>query len=216
MVTKTIIVNMKNYAESTGNRFDTLMSAMKAHTNEYRKIVSPSFLDLYKEKSYADFEFFAQHVDEYDRGPYTGKIIMENLMENGIHGSLLNHSENRVPQEKIRKILEKARKMDFEIVLCIETLDEARNYIKYEPEYIAYEPKELIGGDISVSTSKPEVISDIVKIAESSSSKVLVGAGIKNGDDVEKALKLGSAGILISSGIVKATDPERALNSLMK
>ncbi|MGC8608268.1 MAG: triose-phosphate isomerase [Thermoplasmata archaeon] len=216
MDSKVIIVNMKNYSESTGKKFDLMMLNMKASSNDYRKIVSPSYLDLHKGELYPDFEFFAQHVDEYDPGPFTGKIIMENLLYNGIHGSLLNHSENRIPPERIKKILEKARKLDFEIVLCVEALEEARDYIRYEPDYIAYEPRELIGGNISVSSSKPEIISDIVKIAEGFSSKILVGAGIKNGDDVKKAIGLGASGILVSSGIVKAKDPSVALNSLMK
>jgi len=85
------------------------------------------------------------------------------------------------------------------------------------PDFIAVEPPELIGGKISVSDAKPEVISDSVKAVKSINNKikVLCGAGIHNKEDVKKAVDLGADGILVSSGIVKARNQEAALKDLV-
>jgi triosephosphate isomerase len=41
--------------------------------------------------------------------------------------------------------------------------------------------------------------------------KILCGAGITTGEDVQAALKLGTHGVLVASGIVKAPAPEHVL-----
>ena len=43
---------------------------------------------------------------------------------------------------------------------------------------------------------------------------VLTGAGIKNGADVEMAIKLGTVGVLLASGVTKAENPEAVLRDL--
>ena len=48
--------------------------------------------------------------------------------------------------------------MGFPIVVCSENLVEAGEYSKLRPEFIAYEPPELIGGNVSVTSSAFMVI----------------------------------------------------------
>ena len=76
----------------------------------------------------------------------------------------------------------------------------------------------VFSGDISVSTAKPEVISDSVEIVSKINSDiaVLCGAGVKNQDDISKAISLGSQGILLASGVVKSTEPRKVLLDLIK
>jgi pyridoxal biosynthesis lyase PdxS len=78
---------------------------------------------------------------------------------------------------------------------------------------IAIEPPELIGTGIPVSKAKPGVVRDSVRCVKSINAKVrvLCGAGVTSGEDVQAALKLGSEGILVASGIVKAKDPRQVL-----
>ena len=45
--------------------------------------------------------------------------------------------------------------------------------------------------------------------------KVLCGAGVKNGEDVRKALELGAEGVLLASGVVKAKDVESVRRDLI-
>ena len=50
---------------------------------------------------------------------------------------------------------------------------------------------ELIGGDISVATADPAIVSDTVAAVKSTNSSVCCGAGVKNGQDVKMAIQLG-------------------------
>ena len=75
------------------------------------------------------------------------------------------------------------------------------------------EPPELIGGDISVSRAGPEIIEDSVNLV--GENRLLVGAGIKDAEDVRIALSLGASGVLLASGVIKADDPYSALMELV-
>jgi len=84
------------------------------------------------------------------------------------------------------------------------------------PDFVAIEPPELIGGDISVTEAEPDIIRGAVrKVKEINPDvKVLCGAGVKRGKDVEKAIELGSAGVLLASGVVKVDDKEGVLREM--
>jgi triosephosphate isomerase len=101
-------------------------------------------------------------------------------------------------------------------VVCAESLDRARAILGFaaisQPDLIALEPPELIGGDISVSTAQPELISAAVEVV--GAGRLLVGAGVKNGMDVAIALRLGASGVLLASGVTKAADPKKVLEDL--
>jgi len=88
-------------------------------------------------------------------------------------------------------------------------LNSIREILKIE--YIAYEPPELIGGDISVSEAKPEIIERITSKVDN----LLVGAGIKKKEDVKRSLELGAKGILVASGVVKAKNPYKILEEFV-
>jgi triosephosphate isomerase len=92
-------------------------------------------------------------------------------------------------------------------VVCAKTPDEVANIAKFDPDFIAIEPPELIGSGKSVSKHKPSVITRSVqaKAQYSSSTKLICGAGIMDKIDVSSAAKLGAEGILVASGIVKSS-----------
>jgi triosephosphate isomerase len=82
---------------------------------------------------------------------------------------------------------------------------------------VAVEPPELIGGDTSVTSVDPSIVSDTVAVVRSVDSSVvtLCGAGVKNGLDVAKAIELGTSGVLLASGVTKSDDPESVLRDLV-
>jgi triosephosphate isomerase len=88
-------------------------------------------------------------------------------------------------------------------------------YATLRPNFIAYEPPELIGGDVSVTSAEPSIISDVVKACNPKNVRVLVGAGVKTSEDARKSIELGADGVLIASGIVKAREPAKALNAII-
>ena len=85
------------------------------------------------------------------------------------------------------------------------------------PTFVAVEPPELIGGDISVTTADPKIVSDTAEAIKqlNPNVKVLTGAGVKNGQDVAKAIELGTDGVLLASGVTKAEDPKSVLLDLV-
>ncbi len=214
---KYIIVNFKHYENATGTRARSLAESllgirMPPSTHLYLSVSPP---DLARFGPEIRNHVISQHVDPTGFGAFTGKISMEYLLREGITGSLINHSENRIGYDEIMKIIDKAGKLHFTPFVCVKDQEEGERIIKLRPPFVAYEPPELIGGNVSVSRAKPEIISDVVSVAERYGVKVLVGAGIKNARDYQKSLELGAAGVLIASGVVKAENPKSALSSLI-
>ena len=215
-----LIVNFKTYREGSGEKALELARACEKVKDSQNTniIVAPQFSDIKPISDKFNLQVFSQHLDPISYGSHTGHALPENLKEAGISGTLLNHSERRISKEKIGKSLKRASKLDIETVVCVQNPEEAMEVAELGPDYIAYEPPELIGGDVSVSESKPEVVEkavDHVK-AEYEGIEVLTGAGVKTREDVKKAIELGTKGILIASGVVKADKPEEALKNLVK
>ncbi|GIU69621.1 MAG: hypothetical protein KatS3mg002_0857 [Candidatus Woesearchaeota archaeon] len=109
------------------------------------------------------------------------------------------------------------KELNLKSIVCVSNNSEAKkvsNFKLIKPDFIAIEPPELIGGENSVSSTKPEVIEKVVKIC--SGIPVLAGAGVKDNNDTKIALKLGCNGVLLSSHYVKSKDPEKFLIELIK
>lgn len=207
-----IIVNFKAYSEATGKKAREIAEACeKAHQETGEKIIiTPSHLDLLRTE-HLNVETFTQHLDPEEPGSHTGSITAEAAEQAGATGTLLNHSENRINKEKIEASVQKAREKDLTTVVCAQNPEECRELSKLGPDYIAYEPPELIGGDTSVSESKPELIEEAVNESE---VPVLTGAGIKDTEDVEKSIEHGCKGVLVASGVIKNEKPHDELVEL--
>ena len=161
---------------------------------------------------------FAQHVDGVNYGSNTGSILPEAVRYSGAVGTLVNHAECQMSWKKIEKTINRCKELDLATVLCTADIASSEKGSHLNPDMIAVEPPELIGGDISVSTAKPEIISDTVEVVKkiNSNISVLCGAGVKNQEDVSKAISLGSEGILLASGVVKSSEPRKVLLDLIK
>lgn len=214
----TAIINLKHYQVSSGSSCERFLSRFigMEPPEKTRVVFALNPIDFRLAKNFPELEFFAQHVYPVDYGAATGQYSIESLLDLGIAGSLLNHSEMRVGEGFIAETVEKAKNMNFPIVVCAENPSEAEKYSSLLPEFVAYEPPELIGGNVSVTTSKPEIIGEVVEKCSRNSVPVLVGAGVKSNGDVRKSLELGASGVLVASGIVLAHDPLSSLTSLIE
>jgi len=114
-------------------------------------------------------------------------------------------------------LVKKCRKFGLTSIVCTNNIDVSMACSLLNPDYIAIEPPELIGGDISVTSASPEIVENSVKNIKKINPKVkvLCGAGVKTGKDVKKALELGTEGVLLASGVVKAENPEKVLRDLV-
>jgi len=110
------------------------------------------------------FEIWAQHLDDINFGPNTGQILPQAILAAGARGTILNHSENRLPTPVIGSILNRCRRLELKTLVCSESIEEAKEIAEFKPNFLAYEPSEFIGSrTTSVSTVKPEVIRDFIK-----------------------------------------------------
>lgn len=199
------IINYKNYDEIAGVKSAKLASVADKISKKFKvkiAIAPPHHLLGVKYSG----PILAQHTDNVKVGNTTGFVIPELLKKSKIAGSLINHSEHRIPPKNIEELVRRFRELGLVSVVCVQDAKEAARYAKLNPDYIAIEPPELIGSGKAVSTEQPELITKSVQAVNNAknSTKLLCGAGIVSGQDVRKAIELGSSGILVASGIVKA------------
>ncbi|MBT4917176.1 triose-phosphate isomerase [Candidatus Peregrinibacteria bacterium] len=211
----TIIVNFKIYEQATG---DSALSLAKIHEKVAKETgasigVAVSAMDLAKVCENVDIPVFAQHIDPVKYGSGTGKILPEQVKDLGAYGTLLNHAEFQIGDDVLKASLERAREVGLYTVVCANTPEAGAKIAGFGPDLIAVEPPELIGGDVSVSKAEPKIVEDTVSLC--GDDKVLVGAGVKNGEDVKIALALGAKGVLLASGVTKSDDPYAVLMDLV-
>jgi triosephosphate isomerase len=163
-----------------------------------------------------NLEIWTQHLDPINFGSNTGWLHPETAIQRGAKGTLINHAEHKVSIEHIAMLLDNVPE-GFTICACAADIDEARALSALQPDYVAVEPPELIGGEISVTTADPEIVSGTARAIREISEDVgiLCGAGVKNGQDVLKAIELGISGVLLASGVTKVRDAVAALNDLV-
>jgi triosephosphate isomerase len=213
-----LFVNFKTYEEATGEKAVELAKTCEKVAEETGKeiILVVQAVDVYRVSQAVKLKVFAQHADAVDYGSNTGKVLIDALKQSGASGTIVNHSENRLELQKIKDIVEKCKHKKFTVLVCAQDPDEVEKMARMEPNFVAYEPPELIGGDISVSTAKPEVITESVERAALRELPLIVGAGVKNAMDVKVSVDLGAKGILVASGVVKADDVEKAVKDLVR
>ena len=209
-----VVVNFKNYPAALG--LDPLEVAKRlcetAKNYGVELYLSPPLLHTAEVAKALNCKVLAQKVDLKKAGATTGWIPPEAVKAAGAVGALINHSENRIPFWQIFRLLEELKKLGLISVVCGATEEEVKILAEFHPNFIAYEPPELIGSNRSVSKYKSE---EILRIISEVKVPLLVGAGIKTKEDVKAAVDLGAAGILIASGILKAADPAKALEDLV-
>ena len=215
--TPVLIINLKAYEEVLGLRALDFAIAVKKvlEKHDVTILVAPPAPLLESIAKVAPT--ISQHIDPYEPGAYTGSVIAKEVKDLGGIGSLINHSEKRIPHEDIKRCVDLCRKYDLVSIVCAKDNEEVMQVAKYKPDFIAIEPPELIGGDVSVSTARPDVIKKSVDDVREiySDIGVLCGAGVKSKMDVRKAIYLGAKGVLVASGVVKSKNVEEAIEDLI-
>ncbi len=212
-----IIVNFKAYAESTGKNALDLAKVCETVAKETGKDIWVAVhpLDVRSISEQVSIPVLCENADPHGLGAYTGWLSPELIKNAGAKGTLINHSEHQVPLDVIESTVEFCKKAGLITVICADTPAKAEAVAKFKPDMVAIEPPELIGGNISVSTARPDIITDsVASVRKSGTIPVLCGAGVKNATDVKKAVELGAKGILVASGVTKVSDPEAALRDL--
>ncbi len=210
-----IIINFKNYPGAFGQGSVGLAKQVEEASlnfSELEVILAVPLVDIFRISSQIDIPVFSQHVDPFPPGQTTGFAIPQAVKEAGAEGTLINHSENPMDLDMIRGSVESCKDVGLVSVVCADSPATVGQVKRFSPDYVAYEPPELIGGDVSVVEAESFVVSDAVESA--SPTPLLVGAGVNSAEDISRGLELGARGVLVSSSIVKAKDPAEAFKGI--
>jgi len=210
-----IIVNFKLYENAVG---EAAVGLAKIHQKVAKETgaqiaVAVNALDVVRVAQSVDIPVFAQHLDPVGYGSHTGHINPEVLKKAGVYGTLLNHAERTLPDNVLIASIDAAKAAGLFVVVCVDTPEKGACFTECDLDLIAVEPPALIGGDISVSKAEAEIVRGAVEMI--GRGKVLVGAGIKDREDVSLSLELGASGVLLASGVTKAEDPYAVLMDLV-
>ena len=216
--TPTIVLNVKTYYEATWLKaleIAKLMDKISKETGTSMGIAVQA-TDISLCTKNVSIPVFAEHIDPVKPGSHTGWTLPEAIKAAGAVGTLINHSEHRLKLADIDICITRAKELELDHIVCSNNIDTSKAIAAFSPNFIAVEPPELIGGDISVTSADPGIVSGSVDAVRKIDKKVkvLCGAGVKNGKDVAKAIELGSDGVLLASGIVKANEKEKVIRDL--
>lgn len=215
-----VIVNFKTYPEATGENAVRLAEIISDISREsgVSSAVAPQAPDIREIARRVKIPVLAQHVDPIKPGRNTGFLSPECVKSAGAVGTLVNHSEHKLPLDQVDSIIKRAREAGLVTVVCTADTAESRSVAGLAPDVIAVEPPELIGTGIPVSKARPEVVVESVKTVKEVNPeiKVLCGAGITRGADVTRAMELGAEGVLIASGVVCAKDQAAAYRDIVE
>jgi len=216
--TPVIVLNVKTYAQAVGDKSLEIAKIMDMVGKEtgISMAISVQDTDIKLVSDNVSIPVYAEHIDPIKPGSHTGWTLAEAVKDAGAVGTIINHSEHRLKLADIDICIKRAKETGLDQIICSNNVETSKAVATLKPDFVAVEPPELIGGDISVTTADPDIVKNSVdavrKIDEN--VKVLCGAGVKNGEDVKKAVELGAEGVLLASGIVKAADKEKVVRDL--
>ncbi len=216
--TPVIVLNVKTYAEATGENALEIAKLMQKINNETdaSMAIAVQATDISLCSKNVEIPVFAEHIDPIKPGSHTGWTLPEAIKNAGAVGTLINHSEHRLKLADIDVCITRSKELKLDHIVCTNNILTSKAAAAFSPNFIAVEPPELIGGDISVTTADPDIVSGSVNAVKDINKdvSVLCGAGVKNGKDVAKSIELGADGVLLASGIVKADDKLKVIRDL--
>lgn len=213
-----IIINFKTYKEVSGAKALALAKKIaEVKRPKYNIFIAPPVLRMHEVATKSNIKVLSQVVSEFEYGAHTGSILLDELKKMKVQGIILNHSEQKIHLAKIAVIIKACKKRNMMCVVCSSSLGEMKKIAQLHPDFIAYEPSELIGGNISVTEANPSIIVDAIEIVKkvSRKSKLLVGAGVHSTEDIGHALMLGAHGVLLAHAVVQAKDPQKFLEKML-
>lgn len=214
-----LFINFKNYAQAFEG-FPKIYQDLEGVARKYPKVTTvfaPPPLLFAKVAETVKIPLWAQHLDPKPLGKHTGFFPPEAAKRLGAIGTFLNHSEHPLDPQELEQSVKMAKGADLSILIFADAPEIIREVKRLNPDYVAYEPPELIGAGVergvSVATAKAEIIPKAVEAAKP--IPLLIGAGIYQEEDIKTALKSGAMGGVVSSAIITAPQPAKVLDELL-
>lgn len=213
-----IFVNFKSYKRASGRRAVSLAKDCLSVSRTIKVPVIPivSVADVYRIKKELKSEVWVQHIDPKKSDRNTGWVTALSVKLAGAKGVLLNHSEHPLNFKEIVFCIKKAKRNKLKTLICVQGLKMARKVDSLRPDFIALEtPKLIAGKKAMVEFPKEQIkIKRFVKLLKY--SWPIVGAGVRDSEDIIKTTQLGAKGVLIASRIVKTRQPIKVITQLAK
>ena len=207
-----IIINAKNYKKG-----DELLKLAKIiESYDIHTIISVPAPEIYRIAAKTALNVYAQHCDYVKDEKSTGHVSAASIRAAGGSGTLINHSEKRLPLETIHQIIEQCKKAHIVSIVCAQSLAEVDKIAQFKPSAIAFEDPKLVSTGKPITSYKQHDIINFVKKLKGKPSVPLCGAGITSAKDVDMAYKLGCDGVLIASAIANNKYPQEFLEALAK
>ena len=159
--TPTIVLNVKTYSEATGDKaveIGLLMDKISQETGASMAIAVQA-TDITICSSRLKIPVFAEHIDPIKPGSHTGWTLPEAVKNAGAIGTLINHSEHRLKLADIDVCITRAKELGLDHIVCSNNVATSKAIAAFSPNFVAVEPPELIGGDISVTAAESNLSS---------------------------------------------------------
>jgi len=214
-----LLANLKTYPTALGKGAERIARTLEelGRGAGVPVAIAPAAPDISRLTGSSGLPVLAQHVDLGAAGAQTGFIPPEAVAAAGARGSLVNHSEHPLSPAETRETTTRLNRLGLIAVVCARDIAATRRLARTAAPYLAIEPPDLIGGERSVSTARPEIVFGAVRTVASiaPTTSVLCGAGVHTRRDVAKALELGAQGILVASAVARAPSPRDAIAELL-
>jgi len=215
-----LVVNFKTYENGTGRKgleLAKVIDYIARKNKDVEIVIAVQHTDIKEISGAVSIPVYAQHIDGIVYGSNTGFILPEAVKEAGAKGTLINHSEHRITIDAIENAINRAKEVGLKVIACANDPKIAEGVAALEPDFVAIEPPELIGSNVSVCQARPEIIEKSIECVRKVSKDIpiLCGAGVHSRDDAKRAIELGSIGVLVASGIVKASNPQKVTLELI-
>jgi len=213
-----IFVNFKTYPESTGEHAVKLAITCEVVSEQTNIPVIPvvQVADLWRVTQHVHIPVWIQHIDPHEQGKHTGFTTLEAVMASNAAGTLINHSEHTLNEKTLELTMGRIKELkgEFLCLICAADQQSVKNIRQFQPDYIAYEPPELIGSTTdSVATKYVDVITQGVAAADG--VPLIVGAGVKDANDIKISIEQGARGVLVASSVITSKDPQKILTELV-
>jgi len=215
-----IFINFKAYEKGTGEKALILVKILEAVASKFQVKIIPvvQATDIKEMVLTTKLEVWAQKIDPIAYGAHTGAILPEAVIEDGAQGTFLNHSEAKLNHfEDLALAVKRCAELELKTLVFSQSLAELKKTLDLKPTFVAYEPPELIASrTTSVAQARSEAIKTAVNLAREKGLPLVVGAGIKSGEDTRKSLELGAVGVVVASDVMLAKNPEKELLELVQ
>lgn len=204
-------VNYKTYPRGIGDRGVGLAQMCEDLGEELRVPVAicPQVSDIYRFSQQVTIDLWAQHVDPIEPGANTGWVLPESVHHAGAMGVLINHSEHRLSPDVIRSTVVRCHDVGLKTMVFVGSVEEARSVSDVGSEYVAFEPPELVGGNVSVAEADAAQLREFRDAV--THSHLIAGAGVHSKRDIDVCLDLGIDGVLVASAVMQKSEEPREL-----